>query len=620
MIRGFGLAILGSVLLGVMGCKAAPLQESTEESRIVNGYLSSRDFFDSKGQAWTGRLIMPKSSERKPDGGVWFEVYEGTKGLSFPKRLWLTWDKDSGPMADLVRRTTIDVQMDPSELADGKGKGNKPPEKINGLKKVSFLESLAGSRPIDVKDKIAGQLTDDSIEVLIKKAKLSGDTLFISSEPIQIVGRYVTLLKFLKKESARSYRAAPWKDSDFRGDIKVSYQNPEVTQKNIGWVPTLDGIENMPDNKWGWYAFGDLLGSEFTVRAIEPRAAMRLDRARPIRNGIDFINHENFKDLKSKKGSIETYVLQKSMQLNPKPGVKGLVMHLFGGIEGQNADTPIKIPGTSFEFYTGHFSFGVAEVVTDPFTRQPKLDIEYRQVYATNEQSIVSGATKWHSFSGSLKRGWMYSRPLSDSIIWHPSLMYPYSINGTSFDPMVSILDEMTIITARFRTGDGHGIAKVTSTTSCVQDASQAMFISLSKFQEWASKPEVKAYVKSNPSDENVKRLLAFEELSREYLEGIVKWAGKRSDWGDAKAGLVVNRKEEKGLAAMGTMAASYKFVAPRFANDNMLKMFYERNALIWITKTAQVGGEKKGIFPAAAGCDTNCWSEFLGVFRGSGN
>lgn len=616
--------ILGIVLFVALSCKVAPPNESTEESSSVSGFIASRDFFDKTGQAWTGRLIMPEPSERRADGGVWFEVYDGAKGTSFPKRLWLTWDTNSGPMKALVRRTTIDVQMDPTDLANGKSVGNKPPEKINGLKKVSFLESLAGSRSADVKDKIAGQLTSDSMEVLIKKAKISGDTLLISSEPIQIVGRHVTLLKFINRESTTSYRASLWKGSDFSGETKVNYENPQVTKKNMGWIPTLEGIEKMPDNQFGWYAFGDIQGSAFTVRAIEPRAAMRLDRGRPIRNGIEFINNENFKDMKSKKGTIEINALQKSMQLNPKPGVKGLVIHLFGGIDGQNADNPISIPGTSFQFYTGHFAFGVAEVVTDPFTNQPKLDIEYRQVYATNEQSIVSGATKWHSFSGSLKRGWMYARPLSDSIIWHPSLMYPYSMNGTSFDPMESILDELTVMTARFRTSDGHGIAKVTSSTSCVQDASQAMFISMSNFQKWSNQTEIRSYIASNPNDENVKRLLAFKELSRDYLEGIIKWAGARDDWGDAKAGLVVNRKEEKGIVAAikgaATMALSYKFVAPRFANDNMLKMFYERNALIWIVKTSQIGGEKQGIFPAAAGCETNCLAEFQKMFKFGGN
>jgi predicted Abi (CAAX) family protease len=150
------------------------------------------------------------------------------------------------------------------------------------------------------------------------------------------------------------------------------------------------------------------------------------------------------------------------------------------------------------------------------------------------------------------------------------------------------------------------------------------MFISMSNFQKWSNQTEIRSYIASNPNDENVKRLLAFKELSRDYLEGIIKWAGARDDWGDAKAGLVVNRKEEKGIVAAikgaATMALSYKFVAPRFANDNMLKMFYERNALIWIVKTSQIGGEKQGIFPAAAGCETNCLAEFQKMFKFGGN
>ena len=603
--------------LALSSCKPLANQESMEESSGASGYISSRDFFDPTGLAWTGRLIMPETAERRPDGGVWFEVYDGAKGNSYPKRLWLTWDKNSESMSDLVRRTTIDITMNPNDLREGLQKGNKPPEKLNGLKRVSFLESLAGSRSERAKDNINGILTENSMEVLIKNAKLTSDTLLISSEPIQIIGRYVSLLSFLKPAPrANAYQALSWKGSDFSDQVTVNYMPPDQDPTRVGWIPTLVGIENSVDNKRGWYAFGDLINGQFTVRALEPRSAMGLDRAKSVRDGIGFINNENFKDVRSKKGTIESFVLQKNLQLTPKARMKGLVIHLFGGIDGQNTDTPIVVPRTNFKFYTGHFAFGVAEIVTDPFTKEPKLDIEYRQIYATNEQSIVSGATKWHSFSGSLRRGWMYARPLSDSIIWHPSLMYPYSINGHTFDPMATILDELTIMAARFRTSDGFGIAKVTSTTSCVQDSSQAMYIALSKFLSWSNTSEVKTYVANHPGEENVKRLQNFKEMAKEYLSGIIKWAGARSDWGDAKAGLVINRDVSRGPGALLTMAASYKFVAPRFANDNMLKMFYDRNALIWIVKTSQIGGSKNDIFPEPAGCDGNCWREAISAFK----
>lgn len=144
-------------------------------------------------------------------------------------------------------------------------------------------------------------------------------------------------------------------------------------------------------------------------------------------------------------------------------GAELLVLHLFGGIG----------PAES-RFPTGHFSFGVARVAREPLSGELSLETEYRQVYAQNPNGVLSGTQWWHAYEGSFARGWMYSRPVVDTMLFAPMLTRSYDIGGVRFRPLDALVRELEAMTARYRTGNGTGASTVTPASSCVQDSSQA--------------------------------------------------------------------------------------------------------------------------------------------------
>jgi predicted Abi (CAAX) family protease len=550
---------------------------------------------------------MPKPNERKPDGGVWFEVYDAPGGKTFSKPIWLSWNPSNPQMKDYYDRTVIDVTISAADFEHSRTSTDMVPERLHGLKRVSFLESLAGARTKEHAEIIRGKLTADSMEVFLPKAHLAGDTLLTDSEPVQIVGKSVMLLKFVKKSGNLTYEAKKWVGGSFSSEsIHVKYQKPAKDPNVDPGQPTIEGIEKNDANADGWYAYGDFIDGKFEVRALEPRAAMMLGRARFVPDGNRYIDSENFDNTRKQKGRISVVALRKSGETQPPRGTRGLFVHVFGGIDGLNGDKPITIPLTNVKYYTGHFSFGVAEVQTDPFTGQPRLDLEYRQVYANNVQAITSGANKWHSFSGSLQRGWMYSRPISDAVIWHPALSRKYKINGGIFDPLEGILQELSIMGGRFRSGDGAGSAKVTEYTSCAQDSNQAVFISLSKFLDWTKESEeVKALIAQRESRAEGQLLSELKDIAEEYKRRVISFAGLRTEWLKARdAELAVHRMPANQFGVYLAAIASRKFLTPDWANKEVLKIFYDQGALLWFVRTNQVGGLKPNIFPTAVGFD----------------
>jgi predicted Abi (CAAX) family protease len=86
-------------------------------------------------------------------------------------------------------------------------------------------------------------------------------------------------------------------------------------------------------------------------------------------------------------------------------------MHLFGGIGGKKAES------TTLATVTGHFAYGSAQVVRDPFTQELQFDLQYQQVYVHNPHGIIGGAITWTNYMGDLQRGWMGTRPAADVLI-----------------------------------------------------------------------------------------------------------------------------------------------------------------------------------------------------------
>jgi predicted Abi (CAAX) family protease len=146
-------------------------------------------------------------------------------------------------------------------------------------------------------------------------------------------------------------------------------------------------------------------------------------------------------------------------------GDQAVVLHNFGGIGGIDGET---ISGFTV---TGHFAFGQATVIADPFTGEPRFALRYHQIYANNPNGIVAGSQDWSAFMGNLQRGWMGTRPVSDVLVQGDSALLP------------ELAIQAQVLMARYRTGDGTGVSTVTPATSCVQDSSQALWIAIDQLR-----------------------------------------------------------------------------------------------------------------------------------------
>ena len=103
-------------------------------------------------------------------------------------------------------------------------------------------------------------------------------------------------------------------------------------------------------------------------------------------------------------------------------------------------------------------------MIVDPFGGEPRFDLRYRQIYANNPDGIVAGSQEWSAWSGNLQRGWLGLRPISDVLVRQdPELLAALRLQAE-------------VLMARYRSGDGRGVAAVTATTSCVQDSAQALW------------------------------------------------------------------------------------------------------------------------------------------------
>lgn len=611
------------------------------------------------GAAFTGRVILPNLKDRKPDGGVWLEIYSQTTALFVPERLWLAYDGTAEFSKALLERTTKSVDFDLAKKPIEKylkgpfalrlldipnlnvffTAGNILPFSINKWIDVSPLESLAGQR----------LSTDEPVEVAIYPDDYSYDaqthTLFITSEPTMITGEQVHLVKiiepiqmnmevssvkmgaiqsdmFLAKRYNRHSKAF---DLD---DLKVMFlrnDNRLKTEQKINFT----NIELSELNRYGWYLYGEYNSQGvFEVRAVESRRATTLrapDRAieripwscgsNPCQSdGVEqFIRHGNFRNERNMKGKV-TLTKLGDLEKDFKIGDTGLLMHIFGGYaryDGTKRGFSLPFAG---QLNTGHFSYGQYTIKTCKFTNEPRIDIEYFQIYAHNRRTIISGSTKYHTFAGSTVRGWQYLTTFSDSLFKMPLFEHRFSFGGAmDISVMDSIRLELAVMAARFRIGDGLGATFVTATSSCVQDSNQALYDGL-----WVIRHRIldnKAAVKflkdpKNRYSEDVKSFMKLNSFYFRFVLRFVKLSRFRTDW---------SPHEEKAIRAnkYNTMPifgvnptdllkafASGEFVVPRWLYDNLSVFMSQRGADSLILHSAQIGGEAPEIYPTAPGFD----------------
>lgn len=568
---------------------------------------------------WVGRLILPSVEEyaKSPGDWVWMEVWYApvaTPNL-VGQKVKLVWAPD--PVSEAyVRAVTRDVQFTKQTEA-ATVQGTVVPTRLNGRKAVGPLQSLAGGRPKD----------DMTVRLVSAKLVEIGETPVVQTqlEPVQVTGREYALVKILEADSELKKplpKDCPGSSPCPNEYFKVRHYNPttgefdgETETVRIPQQPKVQGrffssiqdLQNSPAGEAGWYLYGARDADKvFTVQALKPRVLFQLQPDEVILGktaGLNYIDRQNWQDTPTRKGTLQRVLITPTATSKQeavdtwKEGDHALVVHLFGGIGGQNRESsPL---GT----VTGHFSYGLAQVIREPFTQELQFDVFYQQVYAHNPSGILSGTQDWSAFMGNMQKGWLAQRPVSDVIVKLDSFIEGFELGETSLSLFQELLLQTQIIAARYRVGDGTGLAAVTPATSCVQDSSQALYIAIKQVEQKATAdPEIAAWVEQNLDSLEVKALNQFIGLGKTLTKALTPYGVVRPDWKNNAAALAGVDGRNSFTRNRGFLSAilSWRAMMPRWAHDDLSRMFLLNGAQLWFLRTNQVGGVDPTIEPIA--------------------
>lgn len=572
---------------------------------------------------WIGRLILPDAKQQGNRDWVWMEIYHAPSEAKdlIGKRVRLEWSQDSATQRD-VAAVTRDVRFTKEVEELQRTTGNLYPVRLNGRSQVGPLQAMAGARPID---DVTVTLSDPVLD------RQSGNVLQIKLEPVMQTGRYYTLVKILGSVSSSKPefipKACPGKSPCPSELFRVQHYNPKtgqfdgvqetirIPQQPIDgfgvYASTSRELEKSPAGTAGWYLYGaqDKAGL-FTVQAIKPRSLFQLQPQQVLLNqgeGFNYIHTQNWKDTEQRKGTIQTVLIDAKSKVSStaiaqwKEGNRALVMHLFGGRGGKGGENP------AFGTVTGHFSYGLAEIVRDPFTNELQFAVNYQQVYATNIEGIISGQNAWTNYMGNQQSGWLGTRPVADVLVKLDAIAQDYDFGGNKLSPLSELSRQLRLITDRYRTGDGTGTAKVTPATSCVQDANQALFLTIQTIRDRVeSSLEMQSWWSSHPNDPTVKRFEQLIALGNDLETQLVPFGIVRQDWksnATALSGTQIQSSDfvtVTGTENIISALKSWRTILPRQAQDELSLLFLRHGAQLWFLRTNQVGGNNLDIFPIA--------------------
>lgn len=564
---------------------------------------------------WMGRLILPSEADyaANPSDWVWFEVWHGDPSL-VGQTIKLTWQPSDLTQA-YVDTVTTDITFSP-QAERFAANGNVVPTRLDGRQQVGPLQSLAGARPRD----------DVSVRLIEAELTTQNGQPVVQTrlEPIQITGREYGLVKILgPAPSVNAPRPtecpglAPCPTEFFQvqfydtvaqdftgpiGTVRIP-QQPRINGERF--FSNLRDLENSPAGRAGWYIYGarDANGV-FTVQALKPRSLLQLQPDQVVLGrtaGYKYIDRQNWRDTPHRKGSIQRVLLSPDggspdeARARWQEGDYALVIHLFGGIGGENSEF---IPlGT----VTGHFAFGLARVVREPIANELQFNIQYQQIYAHSSPAVLSGTHDWAAYVGDMQRGWLGIRPISDIVVKLDSLITPFQFGNTHISLFEELLKQTQVIAARYRTGDGTGVAGVTPGTSCVQDSNQALFIAIQQIRRRIeNNPDIGQWLQQNPDSREVVRAVQFVALGVALEEMLVPYGVVRPDWKNNAESLagVADRGEFVSNSGLVAGALSWQSMMPRWAHDEVARIFLAHGAQLWFLRTNMVGGDDPRVEP----------------------
>ncbi len=558
---------------------------------------------------WMGRLILPPKDQR--DNGVLFEVHHADREYEnlIGQVVYLKWIDD--PKAGVsVPSMKKDVHFSEEALYNSR-QGNVEPLRVNHWRQVTPLESLTGSRPYD---DIVVMLHQP---VVVEKRE-NTVTLKITSEPVQISGRFYALVKFLQpvKANSEQFRVVHFNRASgvFDGVEEVVQMPAVIPDQNMILHSNSRDIEKLPLNDTGWYIYGAQDASKrFVVQALAPRALLQVQPQEVTvgeKAAWNYVRKRCWQEIVAHKGQIRSVLLsQKGLDIHQSmspwhEGDQALLIHVFGGIGGKKPEPAAKGP-----IYFGHCAYGVAEVVREPLTGELRFEIEYHQVYCHNGDGLVAGTLSWTRYMGDRQFGWLGIRPVSDFLIKFDALTEDYEVDGVKYSPLEVLVRQLEIMCARYRIGDGTGATFVGPANNCTQDANQALYAAIRAIQIFIqfNYPNIPAALKSNPHFKDwlirhpelytcFKHLV---NLGKALNHDLLPFGVARTDWENSIADLG-SSLEDDPLKQLFTALVSWRTILPHKASDSITQIFIEQGASVWVLSTSQVGNSNPDLAAVA--------------------
>ena len=518
---------------------------------------------------WLGRLILPSAAETAatPGDWVWIELEQAPPDQQalIGSRRRLRW-ADRPDLWRIVEAVTVDIRFG-ANARKLEAAHNVVPSRLNGRDRVGPLQSLAGARPVD------------DVTVALEGVNVEEGGLVISRPPVQVTGRWQGLVQLLEAPAeddqvlVRHFNPASGRFDGPEERIRFPRLPPDRFGRQAF---NLSALADSPLNQQGWQIQGAPAGDGvFTVQALQPRRITALSPQRQRDGTAASLNHlrvANWSAAESQPGSLHTTALVPDGVVPPgwQVGERALLIHLFGGIGGTQAE-PSPLWTT-----TGHFAFGEAEVVRDAVSGEPRLAIRYHQIYANNPNGIVAGSQHWSAYAGNLQRGWLGSRPFSDVLV----PMEPRVLDALAL--------QAEILAARYRSGDGGGVAMVTAATSCVQDSSQALWIAIQQLRQDQAFSDLVA------GDQ--KRLARLATALDRWL---TPFGRPRPDWRhNAARSLDGGSGGFESSQKLGDVLLSWNSMLPRRAHDAMAADILRAGLPIWLIRTNQIPSAAPQLLP----------------------
>ncbi len=500
------------------------------------------------------------------------------------QRLRLQW-ADRPELNRLVQAVTTTIQLG-KEARQAMTDGNEVPTRLDG-RRVGPLQSLAGARR---RDDLTVALEGVSLDRLTADGlSTEGSTLRVARPPVQIAGRWQGLVSVVGPAAGEDlwnvhhYSRQSGEFDGSRETIRIPALPPDRYGRRL-----LDpaGLAASPLNAQGWLIQGaPASDGVFTVQSLLPYALLKITPDRVVQgtdSALSYVRHDSWRG-PLRRGSLQSTALIPDGITPPAwdLGDRALLMHLFGGIGGQNGEP---IQGSTV---TGHFSFGEAEIVRDAFTGRLRLAPRYLQIYANNPNGIVAGSQDWSAYAGSLQRGWMGLRPFSDVLV----PMGPEVLKAIEL--------QAELIAARYRSGDGSGVALVTASTSCVQDSAQALWIAIRQLRLGGIKTAMSALDRERLRELGV----AFEHLLEPF--GL-----ERADWdrnadsalaaGTGSGGRTAEADPFIASQSLHDALLSWRSLLPRSAHDRFTAEFLRAGLPVLALRTNQIPGADPRMKPVA--------------------